>query len=55
VDATEKRLTLAYTRAVEIVNHLPENSPQFPRALAKMQKARDALRRYQARTSRQQK
>jgi len=47
MDATEKRLTLAYTRAKENVHHLPDNSPQLGRAVEKMRKAQLALRRYQ--------
>jgi hypothetical protein len=53
MDATEKRLTLAYDRDREAVARIPDGDPRLARAIAKMKQSRAALRRYQARTSHQ--
>ena len=49
MDDIEKRLTGAYQRALDNVRRIPSDTPGYARAVARMQKAQLALRRYQAR------
>ncbi len=48
MDATEKRLTGAYQRALDNVRRIHSDTPGYARALARMRRAQLTLRRYQA-------